>query len=1129
MVRLTSDAEGHILSRSDSEGGELGHVGAIRGFAMALGGTRFYSEGRKRQEAVNALLGGGDHHEDLRQYVYANGQQVGEVHAQYEMSVKWLQAGSTSVTVQAEDIVTRADGSLDRTATAGRIAQRVYGLGTLEHASARQAVIDAVAARLPADDAQVQAGAALTVDKELAVVDARQTQHDQRVNYAFAPLSGDDGLIGQGLSSHIVVAGETLRSIAQAQFGDSQYWYLIADANGLEGNAELKAGTTLIIPNQGTGAVNSKDTYKVYNEGDIIGATSPEIRTKKKKKSFFQKLVLVLVIVIAIVAAVFTAGAALAAIGPMLGVAGTAAAAGTLTAAVAGALTIGAVGTTLGVVATTLAVAAFGYAMGAVVSAASQGLMMAANLQDHFDWKAVRKGGEQGAVSAVAAGYAGAHIAIEAGKQLLTDGKVRNVSALMLAAVGGANAGKMAGGGWSKTVGEITDHKSTISAGLNLLETSIRSGDSTMAWTNFAVEMIGGQINGGGLRNEEGGLDFAAITGQALLTAAGSAAISHRYGEDAGLNYIGQRVGNMIAGEMVPQSPSPRREGFEDSFLDRIDDAIGAIGGGFYGAGRGLVNTIGGRTPTASDQHVDNGLRRRVDAGLSDVIERGNSAGMVSGNQPTSTSSLAEDGLDEPWGSLAALTEDERLQDLSRFGLAANDGRNTRSDVLTLDEVTRITAAQAAKMASINRLKALPVDQNALYVEPQQIADIKESLENGKRVKYSPELNAFIDLAGIEAKTHSRSNRGGTQRYYDPSTIKQVADVLTEIGGGILPLAVGFARHGATPEAAARSMLDYTGGYASNETKYNMFEAASRVGIVDLTPGLLESAAHIDSLLPRKGYISQASYESYQQALANNDTFTVSLHDQDSTHGDRMARARLYAYREDDLAPARLRDGARAQAEGQPWRDIFTVGFDLAFVMPWTKIGRMTAGGAKAVGGSVERFAALLNRSARVDRRLAQRAESRGMAGGERATIVDATDAARAASGKGAVPNSDDVLRLANPQDKLPRVRFSAETERLMGPAPGGMINPHKHHILEVNGRPGEHRALVREGQDILRSYDIDPLQGVESLVWAPNKGHTIAPAQDLVNELRMARDAGVGRDVVADILARHGQAAARR
>lgn len=91
------------------------------------------------------------------------------------------------------------------------------------------------------------------------------------------------------------------------------------------------------------------------------------------------------------------------------------------------------------------------------------------------------------------------------------------------------------------------------------------------------------------------------------------------------------------------------------------------------------------------------------------------------------------------------------------------------------------------------------------------------------------------------------------------------------------------------------------------------------------------------------------------------------------------------------------------------------------------------------------------------------------------------------------------------------------------------MKNPHAHHILEVNGRPGEHRALIREGQDILRSYDIDPLQGGENLVWAPNKGHTLSAAKDLVDELKNAKQVGLSRNQIVKILKEHGQRAARR
>jgi len=133
------------------------------------------------------------------------------------------------------------------------------------------------------------------------------------------------------------------------------------------------------------------------------------------------------------------------------------------------------------------------------------------------------------------------------------------------------------------------------------------------------------------------------------------------------------------------------------------------------------------------------------------------------------------------------------------------------------------------------------------------------------------------------------------------------------------------------------------------------------------------------------------------------------------------------------------------------------------------------------------------------------------------------------ASGHVVVANDGDLPRVVATQEKLSRIRFSAETVGQMGPAPADMLNAHRHHILEVNGRFGEHRLVVREGQDILRTYDIDPLQGVESLVWAPNKGHTLNAAANLVQDLRSAQHFGVGREEIIDILSRHGQSAARR
>jgi len=46
-----------------------------------------------------------------------------------------------------------------------------------------------------------------------------------------------------------VQAGDTLQGIAQSAYGDSALWYLVAEANGLSSDADLRVGQTLTIPN----------------------------------------------------------------------------------------------------------------------------------------------------------------------------------------------------------------------------------------------------------------------------------------------------------------------------------------------------------------------------------------------------------------------------------------------------------------------------------------------------------------------------------------------------------------------------------------------------------------------------------------------------------------------------------------------------------------------------------------------------------------------------------------------------------------------------------------------------------------------------------------------------------------
>lgn len=108
---------------------------------------------------------------------------------------------------------------------------------------------------------------------------------------------------------------------------------------------------------------------------------------------------------------------------------------------------------------------------------------------------------------------------------------------------------------------------------------------------------------------------------------------------------------------------------------------------------------------------------------------------------------------------------------------------------------------------------------------------------------------------------------------------------------------------------------------------------------------------------------------------------------------------------------------------------------------------------------------------------------------------------------------------------------YGAYLRTIDGPPPTTMTRPHAHHVVFKNGIGEAQQALVREAQDIMRQYDIDPIYGPENLTWAPNVAgqHTIDTLRPLVDELRGAHQAGAPREFIEDILFRHSQLAARR
>ncbi|HKU18336.1 MAG TPA: putative Ig domain-containing protein, partial [Candidatus Saccharimonadales bacterium] len=81
-----------------------------------------------------------------------------------------------------------------------------------------------------------------------------------------------------GTQSYTVHAGDTLQTLAQAIYGDSSYYYILAQANGLSPTATLPAGMVLKIP-QVTTSANASNVYQPYAQGSLLSASTTSLYT----------------------------------------------------------------------------------------------------------------------------------------------------------------------------------------------------------------------------------------------------------------------------------------------------------------------------------------------------------------------------------------------------------------------------------------------------------------------------------------------------------------------------------------------------------------------------------------------------------------------------------------------------------------------------------------------------------------------------------------------------------------------------------------------------------------------------------------------------------------------------------
>jgi|GEM_PF-1136118 len=369
----------------------------------------------------------------------------------------------------------------------------------------------------------------------------------------FTPISS--GYPSSIPSQVIVQAGESLRIIAARIFGDPNLWYVLAEANGLtDPDAELTEGLQLTVPNEVISLSNTSSTFKPFDVSEAIGDTTPtQPMPPPRKKKGCGVLGQILVIVVAVVATVFTAGAAAGALGAStsggLFATGASVFAGTATLTSGAALGAG---------------AAFGAAAigGAVGSIASQGVAIAAGLQDGFDWKGV-------ALSALGAGVTAGLGASSAFK-----GVVSGLTGNQYAA---AAINAAAGSALTQGVAVATGLQSSFSwREVAISAVSAPVARSTQGWINGIggsefVGQIGAGISGSLVRGGLGGkIDATSVLVDAFGNALGNSIVSKMSGPpmgmtaSAGSDMTTTRSGTNAAGGSFDGSR------YRNSALDRL-------------------------------------------------------------------------------------------------------------------------------------------------------------------------------------------------------------------------------------------------------------------------------------------------------------------------------------------------------------------------------------------------------------------------------------------------------------------------------------------------------------------------------------------------------------------------------
>jgi len=358
------------------------------------------------------------------------------------------------------------------------------------------------------------------------------TSNVSEISDTFTPISSD--YPGRTPTSYIVNQGDTFASIAQAVWGDSGMWYLIADANVQDPSKPLVPGNTLRIPNVISSTHNNESTFKPYRLEDVIGDTTPQAKLPppppppKPKGKKCGGVASIVMVVVAIVATVYTAGAASAALGA------------TVTATGATATTIGY--GAMGMAALTGSAGALGVGAavigGMVGAAASQMAGKAMGVVDSFSWGQVAVGG---LTAGITAGFGAA------------------AQAESLGAWGKTAAEAMKSGG---TYGTGYAALGTFNYATNQIASRVVGLDTSFSWRDVAASAAGATV--GGAMGAGTGLTSSVIRGEAGAFA--SAVIKDKwlgrgrpdYAQVA-IDAFGNILGDFLVHQSGESAPPPQK------------------------------------------------------------------------------------------------------------------------------------------------------------------------------------------------------------------------------------------------------------------------------------------------------------------------------------------------------------------------------------------------------------------------------------------------------------------------------------------------------------------------------------------------------------------------------------------